>query len=214
MSTRPDWLVSNVMAVLEQQSYPIASHELAAILEVSEPEAARAAERLVIEEQVMAVRLDGVVHFTLPGRPIRRPPRKAAPPPSWSSQAHGSLTGAQASAGAAAHHEELAQLRRRLAEAEARAAVGERRGPDLRAADLERRLEVAMRENDELRRTSRALREELARVRSESQDAGKALAPFLQDLLALCHPDRHDSSERSTRVTRMLLELRRTASGR
>ncbi|MFM2246580.1 MAG: hypothetical protein RL071_2654 [Pseudomonadota bacterium] len=221
MTQRPDWLVHNVMAVLEQQSYPLAAHDLAAILEVSAVDAAKAAERLVVEERVMAVRLDGTIHFTLPGRPIRPPPRRAQPASSWTARGapswdspHEAPTGAPGGGPARGGVDEVAQLRRRLAEAEARAAVAERRGPDLRAADLERRLEMALRENDELRVTSRALREEMARIKNESQDAGKALMPFLQDLLALCHPDRHDSNERSTRVTRMLLELRRSSGGR
>ena len=218
MSTRPDWLVQNVVAVLEQQNYPIDAHDLAAILEVSAHEAAKAAERLVIEERVMAVRIEGTIHFTLPGRPIRPPPRKATPPPrSGARDMPGWDAGAEPLGGgfsARPPMDELAQLRRRLAEAEARAAVAERRGPDLRAADLERRLEMALRENDELRLSARALRDELARIKHESQDINKALMPFLHDLLALCHPDRHDSSERSTRITRLLLELRRGASGR
>jgi hypothetical protein len=85
MTSRPDWLSQTLMAVLEQQPYPVSAGELASILELSESEAARGAERLVIEERVMAVRIDGLIHFTLPGRPIRPPPRRTPPSPSgWS----------------------------------------------------------------------------------------------------------------------------------
>ena len=77
MYQRSDWLSKTLMAVLEQQQYPVAAADLAAMLELSESEAGRGAERLVIEERVMAVRIDGVIHFTLPGRPIRPPPRRA-----------------------------------------------------------------------------------------------------------------------------------------
>jgi hypothetical protein len=210
MTSRPDWLSQTLMAVLEQQPYPVSAGELASILELSESEAARGAERLVIEERVMAVRIDGLIHFTLPGRPIRPPPRRTPPSPSgWSVrgfEAEGERAPGRAPERSAA--DEIAALKRRLAEAEARAAVRTGAGSDIRAADLERRLEMALRENDELRVSSRALREELSRVRSEGQDVARALAPLVQDLLLLCHPDRHGSSERSTRITRFLLELR------
>ena len=219
MYQRSDWLSKTLLAVLEQQQYPVSAADLAAMLELSESEAGRGAERLVIEERVMAVRIDGVIHFTLPGRPIRPPPRRASSPPQgWSVRGfeaeaerpadRGPARGADRSAA-----DEIAQLKRRLADAEARAAVHAHNGADLRAADLERRLERALRENDELRVSSRALREELSRVRHEGQDIARALAPLLQDLLLLCHPDRHGSNERSTRVTRFLLELR-SSNGR
>jgi hypothetical protein len=71
------------------------------------------------------------------------------------------------------------------------------------------------------------LRRELARVRTErdrlltelqvarSQRRGARAVPagevetWLDDLLVLCHPDRHDNDARATRVTQWLLSRRR-----
>ncbi len=207
MNPRLEWLPQNILAVLEQQSHPVTAGEIASILDVSEAEVARATERLVVHEHLMAVRLEGVVHFTLPGRPVRPPPRRHPSTAGWGHREPDPLNTRSAS-------DEIALLKRRLAEAEARAGAPENNRVNVRLADLERRLEMALRENDELRLQARAAREEAAVARAEAHGSARALGPLVQDLLILCHPDRHGSNDRSTRITQILLEIRKSHSGR
>jgi hypothetical protein len=81
-------------------------------------------------------------------------------------------------------------------------------GPHLRRALAEAEAEIARLRADReaLRQQVDALQRALA-ARSPPPPPG-ALAAHLTDLITLCHPDRHDNSERATRVTRWLLEER------
>jgi len=81
-------------------------------------------------------------------------------------------------------------------------------GPSLRRALAEAEAEIARLRADReaLRQQVDALQRALA-ARAPAPPSG-GLPAHLTDLITLCHPDRHDNSERATRVTRWLLEER------
>jgi hypothetical protein len=78
---------------------------------------------------------------------------------------------------------------------------------------LERELASAHKENDQYKMKLRVMLDEYrilerrANMRVNKSPVDKKL---VTDLITLCHPDKHDGSPKSTRVTQTLLSLRDT----
>ncbi len=87
--------------------------------------------------------------------------------------------------------------------------------PDRRVPPTDAELELhrmraeVRRLQDEVQR----LHVDLARARTPMPSRDDPTEPWTEDLLVLCHPDRHDNSDRANRVTRWLLEKRRKTGG-
>lgn len=76
-----------------------------------------------------------------------------------------------------------------------------------RAQDLERRLYRIMRDRDEYRNIASRLNRVLVNGGHELQFSKKEI----QQLLMLCHPDKHDNKPSSIALTQKLIEMKRNS---